>query len=418
MSKTIKINKQAQGTSYTGTWSGLVGGSEVEIVGVKNESYGFGSLANNYNPIANEEGSSAETLQEGVDFEYDEYLDENGSYDLYDDNTSGSFDAGKVIRVVENSKNVSDPTGLGLKVRAKNLETIVTPPKEEIYIDPANGKIVMPSPNYWSKCESLDNIEIIPEIKRNSIITKDLDSSVAFVSGKFGNCLRLYSSSYNQQIHIKYNGNQTGSDKGTVSVWVNGSIAGSAVSGVFGGISFPGQFINHQNITPFGIAYYEYASSKSYIRIYFGSDLIADYDHGYTTGFRHIYAMWDKDKGLNGGKSIRVFLNGTEILSTTENLPSMISTIPEAHIRNDGNSEGVYTYIDNLKIWNHVVSEDPSFEYNSGDGREEALHAIYSSVNDYKPSNLQIGGYYVADSDEPAKLAESESATGKVDWEF
>ena len=56
--------------------------------------------------------------------------------------------------------------------------------------------------------------------------------------------------------------------------------------------------------------------------------------------------------------------------------------------------------IDNIKIWNHVVSDSPDFEYNNGDGREDALHELYGPDNDYKPaldstSDSGVGYYYM-----------------------
>ena len=51
---------------------------------------------------------------------------------------------------------------------------------------------------------------------------------------------------------------------------------------------------------------------------------------------------------------------------------------------------------------NDVVSEDPSWLYNGGSGREEALHTIYGSGNNYEPNLLLTNssglGYYKADT--------------------
>ena len=61
-------------------------------------------------------------------------------------------------------------------------------------------------------------------------------------------------------------------------------------------------------------------------------------------------------------------------------------------------------YLDNLKIWNHVVTEDPEFEWNGGAGRENALHEMYGRDDDdpeydYRPKltgpDGGVGYYYL-----------------------
>jgi len=51
-----------------------------------------------------------------------------------------------------------------------------------------------------------------------------------------------------------------------------------------------------------------------------------------------------------------------------------------------------------LVIWDHVVSENPSWLYNGGVGRENALHYMYGAP-DYRPKltgpNNGVGYYYL-----------------------
>jgi len=79
---------------------------------------------------------------------------------------------------------------------------------------------------------------------------------------------------------------------------------------------------------------------------------------------------------------------------------------------------GNYTYSDNIKIWDHVVSEDPSFEYNSGTGREDALHEIYTSTGGYKPINLDVGYHYLPAVTDPAQLEEDGATEGYLTWDL
>lgn len=59
---------------------------------------------------------------------------------------------------------------------------------------------------------------------------------------------------------------------------------------------------------------------------------------------------------------------------------------------------GASAHLDNLVIWDHVVSENPSWLYNGGVGRENALHYMYGAP-DYRPKltgpNNGVGYYYL-----------------------
>ena len=46
-------------------------------------------------------------------------------------------------------------------------------------------------------------------------------------------------------------------------------------------------------------------------------------------------------------------------------------------------------YISNMKLWDHVVENDPEWIYNSGSGIEDALHVIYGPINDYQPNLVE-----------------------------
>ncbi len=63
-----------------------------------------------------------------------------------------------------------------------------------------------------------------------------------------------------------------------------------------------------------------------------------------------------------------------------------------------GNNIAVGYQLDNIVIWDHVVSENPSWLYNGGAGRENALHYMYGAP-DYRPKltgpNNGVGYYYL-----------------------
>jgi len=114
----------------------------------------------------------------------------------------------------------------------------------------------------------------------------------------------------------------------------------------------------------------------------------------------HMLVIWDNKKNLSDGKSIRIYINGNEVMSSKSDLPDFSDFSMKFQIKNETesiNNVEVTSFfcIDNIQIWNDVVTEDPNIFYNNGYGREDALHAIYGPENGYKPSNVGVGYHYV-----------------------
>ena len=124
----------------------------------------------------------------------------------------------------------------------------------------------------------------------------------------------------------------------------------------------------------------------------------------------HLLIVWDRDKNLSDGDSVRVFINAAEVVSTNSDLPDLshfsmrykllgetfaqrYSSPLSGVVKN--HTSYTYTQIDNIQIWNDVVTEDPDLFYNNGNGREDVIHSIYGPENGYKPSNVGVGYHYV-----------------------
>jgi hypothetical protein len=400
--KTNAINKQNANIVYGGPWTGLAGGNEVQLEDASDISNGEMSFGSGGRQLVDTSGADAVGLIEGTDYNYDELLDDatGSGVDIYDDSASGAFASEKVLRIVENGKNVTDATGLGLKVRAKDLSSLVVPPKDEVYVDPNSGKLVMPQPSFWCKHESINNL-LNPEIfNPNKLPNYVIGTYYDIVGGKFGNCVRFYdySSDTSKSSYYRPFGSSIISNKGTLSCWM-------------------------------GITYTEGGNQITICIIYIGDainictqDIYTGVNNTTVNGtyitsslgpWQHIYIIWDSEGNLSGGKYGKVFLNNSLIWSSSSilNLTGIISLY--ANVRNMSLSTVLF---DNLKIWDHVVSEDPSFEYNSGAGREDALHEIYGASNDYKPYQPKVGYYYLSDSTSPASLAESDAVGSNVIW--
>jgi hypothetical protein len=413
MSRTTSKDKQAAGITWTGAWSGLAGGTEVQLENASNLGYAAGTFGDNFGAgkaLANGSGAGKANLKSGVDFTYNSKLNATGGsdVDIYDDNASGAFTASHYMRIVNNAKNITDVTGLNIQnIYAKSLAGLsniwASPLGTDAYIDPEQGKFILPRPTFWSKCETVNphiNYEIAPSSITSTLIGQDTRVNVA---GKFGNCLGMGApAAWDTWCAYGVHVNPTISTKGTASFWTYNAGNFSGCGGVFGGevLSVGWGY----DVRPWGIT-----SANGAVQLMFSSTQIAS---GATpTGWFHVYVVWDYASGLSGGASLKVYINGVLTINYIGVLPV------------DGSRKQTYTfwgwtfsilgsptycvsYMDNPKYWDHVVSEDPSFEYNAGSGREDALHYIYGAGNGYKPqitgTNNGVGYYYLATSGSPA----------------
>jgi hypothetical protein len=437
----IVLRSEATFTDGSGeVWTNLGSVEAADSAGdylepVSNESYGAGTFGDPANILKKSDGSA---LVEDTDFQYDKRLDASTTEDstngfgstaggIYDTNNSGVFDSGKYFRVVEDGTNVTASGELNLEVYAKDLSSISSPPSDRIYIDPAAGKVVVPRPSYWSKCESLASITS-PEIEDGGYLSTLTNSPNSYPSAKFGNGAMSYSGTNAVKTYFSVTPMTSINNysKGTISKWVkyndNGigawSYAGPAIGGSFTHGSLAQA--NYLDITPWGIALEAIGGTR--IAFMIGSSQQDSYTITGDYNMHHLFVVWDDQNGLSGSKSLRVFWDGTEVLSYTGTLPSttgydMISMVSAYNYL--GNHYQVI--IDNLKYWHDDTIEDPSFEYNSGTGRELALHNIYGSTNGYVPqltgASDGVGYFFIPDVSNPATLNEDSITQGYLELE-
>ena len=342
-----------------------------------------------------------ESLIVNTDYYYDEALDGTGTHtiDIYDDGVASSFASGKIMRIVNaiggTIKNISDPTGLNLKPIAKSMLTNnFSPPATQVYIDPARGKILLPRPLFWSKCESISNM-VNPEIGPSTTVKlNSLSGSGNLVTtGKFGNGLGFTTGITHGSIcalgGILLSG--VNLNQCTLSFWSycnsywgnGGWYTNSGVSLILGGMSFGAE------------------GSSDYNATCYCNTPFADSPHDLSgSAFNHFYILLDSTGSLRSNTmKMRVFLNGVERLYTNTAFDfSSVNVEFSMSANNYTNTRSGNVQVDNIKIWDHIVSEDPSFEYNGGSGRENALHNIYGATNNYKPKLISLGGvgYYKA----------------------
>jgi hypothetical protein len=263
----------------------------------------------------------------------------------------------------------------------------VSPGKNQLWIDPALGRFILPRPAYWSRMGSEDEI-LDPVIGSGTpVFEQNANYFVQYGPGKWGNCLRLQSNSrFAGTNYLHPLGSGQVFNTGTMSFWINmnDSFGVSQSCRIhFGGVS----------------NYVLVADGKVALVINGVTRLQRNLTLQNTGQWHHVYCIWDKDAGLSGGLRIRFFIDGIELLTAVDDWS--MGSLYLAFFIGDTAFVSVNIQIDNLKIWNHVVTEDPSFEWNGGAGRENALHVIYGADEDpeydYRPKLTGSGngvGYY------------------------
>ena len=317
-------------------------------------------------------------VAESTDFNYGDQLDAVGPHIIYDNgtNSGAALAAGTIMRIFHNADNITHT--LAIKVYATNLSnTNVSPLHNQCFVDPLRSIYILPRPAYFSRCESYDNLTM-PEI-RNELPINDIpnNTNLSIVSAKFNNGIRL---NFNITNYLFPFGNNVTLDEGTVSTWVN------IQTGVFSNSWFA----------------IHYGGDNAYVRIH--SSQVIVYIGGIiksnvlstivSTGLHHVYVAWSKSGSLTGTYAyLTVWIDGAEVAGLTNAQVQAAWTSDYFKIHpyvgyNFGDGQLIF---DNIKIWKEsILSANVDWEYNSGNGRELAMHEIYGASN-YVPSTLGIG---------------------------
>jgi hypothetical protein len=306
---------------------------------------------------------------------------------MFDTGRSGGMASGKYFRIVHKGNNLLSDLGLVPVMRQLLLPTNqIAPGKGQFFIDPAMGRFVLPRPDYWCKMETVGSMTE-PELRDYRKPVLEITSGeLAAVTGKngFGNCIELNGNG--ESIWDLYSfGKSEVVNQGTISVWWNPDGALDYYFKIF--IGGPNSYIEIKN---------------NYSRIVInGEEKDKKDDLALDRQWNHIYVVWDRAQSLDANlKTVRVFINGADGGSCYDVFaPGVFSCRAESHMGVFGSNNKV----DNIKIWKHVVSESPEWEYKHGLGREKALHAVYGTDSnpeyDYRPklagSGNGVGYYYM-----------------------
>ena len=307
---------------------------------------------------------------------------------VFDDTITGSMGNltdGKQLTLVINGKNAM--TELGLEPKTYDfVSNTIFPTKKEVFIDLYRGKFTIPRPSYWSRMESVNNLvnaEIYEELPYSTM------NGLKVSSCKYNLCVYTCDGFPQPEYLFPFGLKNKNFEKGTISIWVkSGSIGISSVLLNIFQISDDFKVYILNTMVP-------YYNHKIYLKIF---NDIKSYDL-LSEQLYHIYIIWDRDKRLLGGKSVKIYINGNNIseLESNVSLPDLRSVQIFCSILNQSTIYGISeVWLDNLKIWRDVVSDGPDaarWEYENS--RDDGLHYIYGPANNYRPEIVKVGYYYV-----------------------
>lgn len=322
---------------------------------------------------------------EGKDFEWDQPITH-----LLDTKTTGEFNRGAAMRLVDGGRNVV--SDLMLTPVAKNLESVVQPPADTVYIDPVRGRFVMPGkPIFWTKMESYNNL-LAPDIQyMNNTPAYTVVSNRSGGAGPAPSLAGLGSgyqagvSGEHRYYHYNYfplGNNYVDLPQGTVSFWFKGNEP-------YGGRLWHVAFY-------VGDTYVKYDTAPRTLTIYKTGDIVQDSlsVNLADNQFHHLRFSWNADAAIPDESSITVYLDGKKVLESSIPIESGQPFKFSSQVYENASEYYLYCLVDNLKIWDSVLEGNPAFEWNGGAGVEDAIHPMYKAQNGFRP-NL------VADPDDP-----------------
>ena len=328
-------------------------------------------------------------LAEGTDYVYDEAWDGSGTHaiDKYDDGVSGSFSSGKVARIVNNISgtglNISDATGLNLiPVCKKMITDNFTPPKTQVYIDPLKGKFVLPRPIYWSKCESFANL-ISPEIGA-ATYESTIYASLGTSAGKFGNgCgVATTGAAFDHWGRVYIYPTLPSLSEVTISFWNYMELPSQSYD------SWDWATAVWINSTTY-ISIYAHKTGTRTVSLVINEQSVASATATFENVWKHVFLTVTST-------NVSLWVNGSRLINYTGTftIGTVWFNFSSYQYTNIGSTNNLF---DNIKIWRDALTI-PDLEYNSGTGREDALHEIYGSINGFKPNLVSPGGvgYYKA----------------------
>lgn len=388
---TKKVRKQGADINYYGSgWSGFVSGDQIELYNITTSSYSSGMFRD---PIATTNDSSSRILTDDVDFIWNNSIDT-----FFDTSTGGVLAEDTAFRLVHDTKNIKDATGLNIQnIVAKDStseSSWSSPPIDTCYIDPIEGKFLLHQPIFKTIWTNIDN-HIIGK-SYNSKIINYIDVEYINNVNKFTNTLSIRTTSLGaaSQPYVAASMKPLGDsylpilDSGVMSCWLK--LANSESEHTL--IKFFGHEIKIGTRN---------AIKNAYIKSNSGAFYSLNDDWYPETSWFHLFIVWDKNAGLTGSKTFRAFLNGVTTAIFEDDNDLITNNDLEIIFYDSSTDFYNSTVLGPMTIWGDVFTEDPTFEFNSGNGREDSISLMYGSSNNYKPKLFKAGQNFIEETDTP-----------------
>ncbi len=310
---------------------------------------------------------------------------------IFDTLNQGDLASRTYLRIVEDGNNIIGSSGLDLNPIVKPLanQYSSSPPYNQCYIDLENGLCVLPRPSYWNKFDANPPLPDIQECAWHydtfDSVTGVTDEQSVFSGGKSFEI----AGGWAKYFKLWPFGHDKALDSGTFSGWYYPS---------------HNPLVNYFMTVCFGGVKNRVEVHEDRILIFINDIKVREQLFpSICNQWNHVYVVW-RNSTVLGDAMMRVFLNGN-IEESLIDIDPWINDDGEFILCTESHT-GIYTshtFIDNWKVWKEVVSEDPSWEYNSGAGRENALHVIYGPdadpEYDYRPKltgpDGGVGYYYL-----------------------
>jgi len=366
-------------------WTIVAGSRAVTLESARNLYYGFGTFGSSGTDIGftlrDNEGVD---LMTSLALEYGQPASDSMIFSHFDTGTSGPLAAGKYIRIVHNGNNILN---LGLTPVIKDIaeKEKGSPGRNKFYIDPVDGRFILPRPSYWSRFETMTSITS-PEIYNETPEwAKDDDTNVESSSEMFkmGSAAIKISGTWSNSFDVYPFGTTASVPEGTFSGWYYPDTSGN---------------YNYFMTVCFGGTDNRVEVHEDSVEIYLNNILASTMAMPtIAKSWAYVYVVWRK---LPTGSMVRVYVNG-ENRGSLSGLAEWIGDVVKIGTYSYGYYFNSISYIDNWKVWKEVISENnPNWELNSG--REDALHYLYGPDNGYKPLLSAPGGvgyYYILPSE-------------------
>ncbi|MCU0849219.1 MAG: Ig-like domain-containing protein [Spirochaetes bacterium] len=302
----------------------------------------------------------------------------------------GNLSDGKSFTITINGKNPVTDLGMTPLTKLIDYNNIVSPPPKEFNVDLSNGSFIFQRPFYWCRMESIDDI-INPTIAPYGIIpTIEMSGTGSATSElmkyNYGFGARGYYNLFFQYpffINITPLGNKNYNlNKVTLSAFIR--LTGRSFTYL---TIYIGNIQYHHNYDTHSL-YIDLPENSEFNPTQPPESVWCNTNQIYK--LHHLYLLINNNGDFKKN-TVKIYIDGIERLRTNKKINNDNAKIK---ISLKGFDLDGCALIDNLKIWQDVVSDGPNaakWEYENQ--YEDGLHPVYGKRFNYRPEYVRVGYY-------------------------